>query len=158
MAKTNKVQEDDLDTTNSSMDHNILELEMNLEDYEDFEVLPKGSYPATIILAEERISDKGNEFFYVQFQIHPDDYPADYAVENNPEGTTLTYARVQKPKASNRRSITGFKNFMRAIGINLKQSSFNIGEWEGKKAKLTLSVGEFNGQPSNQIASVEALD
>lgn len=139
-------------------DHSILDLDMNLDQYEDFEALPAGSYPATITQAELRISDKGNEFFYVVFTVHPDDYPADYAVENAPEGTKLTYARMQKPDSKNRRSITAVKKFMNNLGMSLATSTINPGEWEGKKAKLTLKRGEFNGSPTNEIVAIEALD
>ena len=158
MATKNKAMIDDDQEVKSGTKGSILELEQNLDDYDDFEVLPKGAYPATIILSEERISDKGNEYYYIQFQILRADYSADYAVENAPEGTNLTYARIQKPTPKNRRSITAFKNFMRAIGVSLNTSTFNPGDWEGKKAKLTISEGEWQGQPNNQIVSVEALD
>lgn len=136
----------------------ILELDMNLEDFEDFEPLPDGAYPGTVTLAEARVSDKGNEYYYITFQVHPDDFPADYAVENAPEGLNLVYARVQKPDPKNRRSITGVKNLFRALGIPLKTSVINPGEWEGKKAKLVLGRQDWNGQEINTIKAVEALD
>lgn len=144
--------------SNNMSDESIIELDMNLEDYEDFEPLPNGAYPATVTLAEMRTSDKGNDYYYMTFQVHPDDFPADYAVENAPEGLNLVYARVQKPDAKNRRSTTNAKNLMRALGINLKTSVINPGEWEGKKAKLVLKKDKFNGQDTNQIVSIEALD
>lgn len=136
----------------------ILELDMNLEDYEDFEPLPKGEYPGTVTTAEARVSDKGNEYYYLVFQIHPDDYPVDYAVENAPEGLNLTFARVQKPTAANRRSITGVKNLLRALGESLKTNTINPGAWEGKKAKLVVGLQEWQGELRNQIDRVEALD
>lgn len=136
----------------------IVELDLNLDDYDDFEPLPGGAYPATVTLSEMRTSDKGNDYYYMTFQIHPDDYPADYAVENAPEGTNLTYARVQKPDPRNRRSITNVKNLMRALGVPLKTSVINPGEWEGRKAKLVIKKDNFNGMPNNSIVSVESID
>lgn len=136
----------------------ILELDMNLEDYEDFEPLPDAAYPGTITGAEMRTSDKNNDYYYVTFQVHPDDYPADYSIDNAPEGINLVYARVQKPDARNRRSITGVKNFLRAIGIPLKTSTINPGDWEGRKAKLILGHQDWNGQDINTIKAVEAID
>lgn len=144
-------------TTHMS-EESIVELDLNLEDYDDFEPLPAGAYPATVTLSEMRTSDKGNDYYYITFQVHPDDYPADYAMENAPEGTNLTYARVQKPDPRNRRSITNVKNLMRALGVNIKTSVINPGEWEGKKAKLVIKKDNFNGMPNNSIVSVEALD
>jgi hypothetical protein len=98
----------------------ILELDMNLEDYADYEPLPPGNYPAEIRSAEMRISDKGNEYYYVGLVIHPDDFPADYDVANAPEGANLVHARLQKPTADNRRSITAIKNWYKALNLKTK--------------------------------------
>lgn len=137
---------------------NILELDMNLEAFEDFEPLPSGEYPAELRSAELRISDKGNEYYYLVFNIHPDDFPADYAVENAPEGMNLVYARIQKPDPKNRRSITAVKNLYRALGMDLKTSTINPGDWEGRRAKLVVDRSEYQGEIRNGIKSIEALD
>jgi signal recognition particle subunit SEC65 len=137
---------------------NILELDMSLESFEDFEPLPASEYPAEVRSAEKRISDKGNEYYYVVFNIHPDDFPADYAVENAPEGMNLVFARLQVPTAANRRSITAIKNWYRALGLSLSTNVINPGEWEGKRAKLVVDKSEYNGETRNGIKSVEALD
>jgi len=136
----------------------ILELDMNLEDYEDFEPLPDAFYPGTVTLAEMRTSAKGNDYYYVTFQVHPDDFPPDYSIDNAPEGINLVYARVQKPTPRNRRSITGVKNFLRALGMSLKSSVINPGEWEGHRANLLLGHQDWNGIDINTIDGIEALD
>lgn len=136
----------------------ILELDMSLADYEDFEPLPAGPYPATVTLAELRTSDKGNDYYYVTLSVHVDDYPADYAVENAPEGTNYVYARLQKPDSKNRRSITAIKNWYRALGLDLKSSVINPGEWEGKKCKILTKPQEWNGAEISSIVGVEAID
>jgi hypothetical protein len=136
----------------------ILELDMDLDQVEDFQPLPDGEYPASVTQAEMRTSDKGNDYYYMIFQIHPNDFPADYAPENAPEGMNLVYARVQRPDPKNRRSITGVKNLMRALGISLKTSTINPGDWEGKKAKLRVKKQEWNGEVINSIVAVESLD
>lgn len=141
-----------------SNNENILELDMDLESFEDFEPLPAGEFPAEVRSAELKVSDKGNEYYYIVFNIHPDDFPADYAVENAPEGMNLVFARVQKPDPKNRRSITAVKNLYRALGMDLKTSRINPGDWEGKRAKLVVDRSEFNGETRNGIKSVEALD
>lgn len=141
-----------------SDNENILDLDMNLEDFDDFEPLPAGPYPATVTEAQLKMSDKGNEYYYVVFQVHPDDYPADYAVENAPEGTNLVYARVQKPTAKDRRSITAVKKLYRALGLSLKTATVNPGDWEGKKAKVVVKNSKWNGEPRAEIESVETID
>jgi len=143
---------------NVSNNENILELDMDLEEFDDFEPLPAGEYPAEVRSAEKRISDKGNEYYYMVLNIHPDDFPADYAIENAPEGMNLIYARLQVPTAANRRSITAVKKFYRAIGLTLKTSIINPGEWEGKKTKVLLGRSEYNGEDRNDVKGLEALD
>jgi hypothetical protein len=161
MAKQAKrIEEEDMKESSGKGGNSstILELDMNLEDMEDFELLPDGNYPAEISQAEMRTSPKGNDYYYIIFNIHPDDFPPDYAVENAPEGIKLVYARIQKPDAGNRRSITAVKNFMRALGMSLKTSTINPGDWEGKKASLKVGHQEWNGDEINTIMGVEALD
>lgn len=138
-------------------ENSIIELEQNLEDFEDFEPLPAGTYEGVVTSAEMKISDKGNEYYYVVWNIHPDAFPADYAVDNAPDGLSLLYARLQKPDVNNRRSITSVKNFYRSLGMKLKTSVINPGEWEGKKAALVVGIEPFNGEPRNVIKSIEAL-
>lgn len=153
-----KEPESKKETKTMSNDSTILELDMNLADYDDFEPLPNGGYPGQITKAEMRTSDKGNDYYYITFNIHPDDFPADYSVENAPDGMNLVYARIQKPDPRNRRSITAVKSFMRALGIDLKTSVINPGDWEGRKAKLIIKKETYNEQPINSIVSIEALD
>ena len=136
----------------------IIDLDMNLDEYEDFEPLPSSAYPGTCIQSEMRTSDKGNDFYYLVFQIDPADYPVDYAPENAPEGMRLTWARTQKPTAANRRSVTGVKRLLKALGMPMNVARINPGEWEGKKAKLIVGQGEWLGDPNNQIERLEALD
>lgn len=144
--------------TKSSSDGSIVELDMNLDEYDDYEPLPPGGYPFTVTLAETRTSEKGNDFYYCTLQIHPDDYPADYDVANAPEGANITYARMQKPDPKNRRSITAVKNWFKALGMSTKTSKINPAEWEGKQGKVILKYGKFNNQPTNEIVAIEALD
>lgn len=145
-------------TKSSSGDSSIVELDMNLDEYEDFEPLPAGGYPFTVTKAEMRTSDKGNDFYYTTLQIHPDDYPPDYDPSNAPDGLNLVHARMQKPDPKNRRSITAVRNFMGAIGLSTKTPRINPAEWEGKKGKVVIKIGKYNGEPINEIVAIEGLD
>lgn len=139
-------------------EHNILELDMNLEDFEDFEPLPPGNYPAEVRSAEMRISEKGNEYYYCTIIINPNDFPADYDVANAPDGLILVYARMQKPDANNRRSITQIKNWYRALGLKMKTNIIDPETWVGHKLMVNLGLSEFQGEVRNDIRSVEKLD
>jgi len=153
-----KDEDDDKEVKSSANNGSIVELDMNLDDYEDFQPLPGGAYPFTVTKSEMRTSDKGNDYYYVGLTIHPDDFPPDYDVANAPEGLNLVYARMQKPDPKNRRSITAVKNWLRAIGMSLKTPRVDPAEWEGKIGKVILKVGKFNNDPINEIVGVEAKD
>lgn len=142
----------------SSENINIIELEQNLEDYDDFEPLPARDYEAEIRKAESRISDKGNEYYYVTWNIHPDAFPADYDVANAPEGLNLIYARLMAINPQDRRSVTAMKKFYKAIGMSLKTAVIDPSTWEGKKAKLVVGRSEYNGELRNEIKAIEAID
>lgn len=136
----------------------ILELDFNLADAEDFENLPNGEYPAHIKSAELRVSDKGNEYYYVTVTIDPKDYPADYDVANNPEGTNLIYARLMKPTADNRRSITSMKKWYKALGLDANVNIIDPATWVDRECKVVLGTGSYQGEARNEIKAIEALD
>lgn len=139
-------------------DESIIELDQNLDAYDDFELLPKGAYPMECVLAEKRVSDSGNEYYYTNWVISPDDYPDDYDKDNAPEGTTLNYSRVQAPKPNDRRSITNVKKLMRAMGLDLKTKVIDPEAWIGKRAKGIVGVQTFNGERRNGLERIESLE
>jgi len=137
----------------------IISLDQNLDAFEDFENLPKGKYPAECIQAEVRTSDAGNDFIYTNWRIETADYPADYDVENAPEGTTLNYSRVQVPQGGNRRAITALKKLRSACGLPTSVKEFDVSEFVGCKATLICALGApFNGERRLQIQSIESID
>ena len=138
--------------------NDITELDRNLEDFEDFVPLPAGNYKAVIAEVEKRLSEKGNEFYYIVLEIPTEEYPADYDVENNPEGTKMVYSRIQALDASNRRSITAMKKFYRALGLPLTTATIDHNEWEGKEVKLNLKMGTWQGEKRPEIEAIESLD
>lgn len=136
----------------------IVDLDMNLDAIDDYEILPKSTYPAECVLAEIRTSDRGNEYYYTNWKIDVSDYPPDYDPENAPEGTTLNYSRVQVPNTGDRRSITNVKKLMRAMGLSLATKKIDCSEWVGQKANLVVGTQKFNGELRNTIVSIESLD
>lgn len=139
-------------------ENTIITLDMNLEDYADFEPLPKGPYVGECILAEVRVSANGNSYFYTNWKITPDQFPVDYDIANAPEGLQLNYSRVQVPTPDDRRSITQVKHFMAALGTKLKTKVIDPSSWVGKKAKLILGQEMYNGENRNSITGVESLE
>lgn len=166
MAKKAKTTEDVVETTtkpqqerNRTMaDINVMELDQNLEDFEDFEPLPAGGYEGEIRKAELKLADSGTEYYKIQYRIDPDNFPADYDRENAPDGMNLIYGRLFKIDPNDRRSVTAMKKFYKAHGMSLKSSKIDPGTWEGAKTKLVIGVSEWNGEMRNEIKGLEALD
>lgn len=142
----------------SEYETSIIELGIDLDDCEDFQALPDGPYTATLVGAELRTGPKGGQYYYTMWLVPTDQYPVDYDVANNPEGTLIQYSRLSYPSSDNRRSITGIKKFYRALGMKLKTSVIDTSKWEGKKAKLILKEDEYNGSPTNTIVAIEHVD
>lgn len=142
----------------SEQNGTIIDLDMNLADFEDFEPLPKGEYPGECTVAEVRTSDKGNQYFYTMWKIDPSDYPADYDVANNPDGTILNYSRLSVPSAANRRAVTAVKKFYAALGLPTKISSIDCSTWVGQKAKLVVGAEPYNGEVRNSVSAIENLE
>lgn len=138
--------------------NDITELDRNLEEFEDFEPLPAGNYKAIIAEVEKKMSDKGNEYYYITLEIPTDEYPADYDVENNPEGTKLVYSRLQALDTSNRRSVTAMKKFFRALGLPLATTTIDHNTWEGMPVKLNLKMGVWQGEKRPEIEAIETVD
>lgn len=145
-------------TNMSEQNGTIIDLDMNLADFEDFEPLPKGEYPAECTVAEVRTSDKGNQYFYTMWKIDPSDYPADYDVANNAEGTVLNYSRLSVPSANNRRAVTAVKKFYAALGLPTKISQIDCSTWVGQKAKIVVGAELYNGENRNSISAIENLE
>lgn len=136
----------------------MLELDMNLADFEDFENLPKGEYPAFIKSAELRVSDKGSEYYYQVLTIDPKDFPVDYDVANAPEGLNLIYGRLFKPDPKNRRSMTAMKKWYKTLGLTLDTPIVDPAQWVDKRVKVVIGTGSWQGEERNEIKSIEALD
>jgi hypothetical protein len=139
-------------------ENTIIDLDMNLEDYEDYEILPDGPLPGECTVAEVRTSDKGNSYFYTMWKIDPKDFPIDYDKSNNPNGAILNYSRVQVPTPGDRRSITALKKFMSAMGLDLKTNTIDCSQWVGRTAMINIGHENYNGEERNSIKSIENED
>lgn len=142
----------------SASDINVMELDTNLEDFEDFEPLPAGGYEGEIRKAELKLADSGTEYYKITYRIDPDAFPADYDRENAPEGMQLIYGRLFKVNPHDRRSVTAMKKFYKAHGMSLKSSVIDPAKWEGQKCKLIVGVSEWNGEMRNEIKALEGQD
>lgn len=155
MARTAKkpelIQEEENVDFNDNLD--ILELDQNLEDIEEPDLLPQGWYVGEIQGVEIKENQKGTGRYYaIQFTIPTDNFPANYDVENWPEGCQLYYNLVRVPRAGDRRSYTGVKKLMQSLGLPLSTNRIEPSTWVGRQAKLKVIHSEFQGITREQIA------
>lgn len=139
-----EVYEDNLD---------ILELDQNLDDIEEPDLLPQGWYVGEVQGVEIRDNQKGTGKYYaIQFTIPTDNFPANYDVENWPEGCQLYYNLVRVPRAGDRRSYTSVKKLMQSLGLSLSTNRIEPNTWIGRPAKLKVIHNEYQGITRESIA------
>lgn len=134
-----------------------------LADYDDYEPLPAGTYPAVVDSAEERTGRGGGQYFHVTLLIDPKDFPPDYDEENNPEGAKLVFASLRPidPVSPDRRAITALKKFLRIIGIDPKTvaiDNIDPAAWIGRELRASVVVQEYNGQLTNSVDAIKEKD
>ena len=131
----------------------IVEFSNNIADQEAPEPLPAGTYPAQIVGAEVKVSNAGNKYAAVNFRIDVNDYPADFGVENAPDGVNIIYRRAGMEDTPGSRF--GLKRFCTAIGAEMS-SRINVEEWVGLEASVEVENDEWEGVERANIVKVEA--
>jgi hypothetical protein len=115
--------------------------------------LPVGPYPAEIIGAQRRTSaTSGNEYASILMRINAQSYPADY-VDGDPDGTTLTYNRLQMedtPVSRHR-----WRVFMERVGGPLGRS-IDLNALVGLTCTVEITHQEYEGEMRAQIARILA--
>lgn len=145
--------EDDQASTVDDAPESILSYAEDINDAEAPEPLPEGDYPATIEKVERKTStNTGNDYISVTFSISTDDYPADYDVNNAPEGKKISYNRLSPD--DNIAARHRMKKFISAIGAEGGRD-INLNDWVGLSAKLTLQHREYEGEQREDIKAVK---
>ncbi len=137
---------------------NIISLNQDIDQMEEFEPLPVGAYNAKVVDVELRTSEKmPNGYIYMQLRVSPEEYPADYDEGNAPEGLLLVYARVAIPSPENRRSVKPFKDLLLALGIDPKGTEIDMESWIDRDVQVLLSRSEYQGSFINNIDKISAV-
>lgn len=131
----------------------ILELDQNLEDYEEPELLPPGYYTGEIQSVEIRQNQAGTgRYFAIKFIVPPEKFPASYDVDNWPEGCPLFYNLVRVPRPGDRRALSNLRKFMQKLGLSISTNRVDPNEWIGQTAKLKVVHSEYQGVTRENIA------
>jgi len=121
----------------------VIDFSDNIEDAEAPLPLPPGNYDAIIKGAEAKVSGNDKRYAAIQFYISPDSYPADYPIEEAPDGLTITYRRLslENTKASR----FHLKRFMQNIGAPPAGKSVDLSQWTNLNAKVSVKHEEYEG-------------
>lgn len=133
----------------------VIELEENLGDAEKPPEIPGGLYSAEVQDVQTPTSGKGNQYFAVTFVIASDDLPADVR-EDYPDGAKLFWNRVIVPKGRDRRALFNLRKFVESLGLDSNTTSIDPNEWMGRKARIRVVHGTYQGETRAEIKSVEA--
>lgn len=134
----------------------IVEYSEDVSEAEAPEVLPSGTYEAEIRGVTAKIgTSSGKKYAAVDFYIPVDQFPADYPVENNPDGLTVTYRMVSLE--DNPRARYRMRKFCEAIGAKPGRQ-IDLNEWVGLTCRVDVSKEQFEGMDREIIAKVKSLD
>lgn len=151
MAKA-KAKNEDFDEVPLDDTMDVIELDENLDETPEPDLLPAGFYPAEVVSVERRTNQKGTgDYFSVRFVISPDNYPADYDVDNYPEGCSLYYNLLRVPGAGDRRAKLNIKRFMETLGLPTDVNKIDPSQWIGRPAKLKVEHNTYEGVTREQI-------
>lgn len=147
MAKRPEIN--DTDTENTG----ILSYSEDITTAEKPAPLPEGEYIGTIEKAELKTSAaKGTKYVAVSFKVPVESYPADYDVNNAPNGTTLTFMIMAADLPRNRHAM---RKFCEAVGAPTG-TEIRYGEWQGLSGRLTIAHETYEGEINARIKKVEA--
>lgn len=131
----------------------IVEFSEDISQAEAPEPLPPGEYAATIRGVEVKTSQRGTRYAAVTFMVSPDEFPADYPMENAPDGKVLVYRRCSMEDNPQARYM--LRNFIEAIGATAAKR-IDVNEWVGLDAVIQVENEEYEGVMREQIARVTA--
>lgn len=133
----------------------IIVYSVDISDAEPPEPLPVSTYPASIRSAVRKTSARGTEYAEVGFYIEPDNFPADYPLENAPDGKTLYYRRLSLE--DNAQARFRVRKFCEAIGAP-RGKRIDLNDWIGRDANVAISHDTYEGVTKEQIDKVIQAD
>ena len=132
----------------------IIEYSEDISDAEQPEPLPMQDYPVTIRSVEAKESiNTGNKYAAISCFISPDDFPADFPIENAPDGKTIIFRRISLEDSPQARF--SMRRFCEAIGAPMS-TRIDINDWVGMEATAVVIVEDYEGLAREQIVRLEA--
>ena len=135
-------------------EESILTFSEDISTAEAPDPLPMGTYPASIHSIEVKTSaNSGNRYLDAVLRVQPDDFPADFNVENAPDGVLIHYRYVvveDTPRARH-----NIRLFCEACGVAASKQ-INVNEFLGAEVQIEIVHGEYNGIVREEIRTVSA--
>lgn len=131
----------------------IVEFSEDISEAAEPEPLPVGEYPATIRQAEIKVSQRGTKYAAVTFVVAPEEYPADFPLENAPDGKVIVFRRCSMEDNPQARFM--LRNFCEAIGATASKK-IDVNDWVGLDAAVEIDHDEYEGVTREQIKRVIA--
>ena len=103
------------------------------------------------------ISSKGNPYYSIKFVIPQDEIPADIQ-EDFEDGAVLYWNRQLVPSAKDRRALVNARKLIEALGLDSNVTTINPNEWMGRRARLQVTMGRWQGEDRAEIKSIEAAE
>ena len=128
----------------------IIEYSGDLSQQEAAKPLPSKEYTGVVSKAEQKLSGSGNLGVQMTIHIDPDQYPADYPVEENPDGVDLTYwvGVEDTPRGRYR-----MRKVCEAFGV-VPTKHVDVTEFIGRETTVTVGIQNFEGEDRNNVKKV----
>lgn len=134
-------------------DMTIFEFSEDIADAPEPEPLPEGSYVASIEEAVGKTSpNTGKRYGAITFMIPTDQFPADYPIENAPNGKMITFRRV--PLEDDVPSRFRLRRFCEAVGAPMAKQ-IDMRDFVGLTATVHIKHSEWEGVMREEIDRVE---
>lgn len=132
----------------------IIEYTDDIDDAEMPLPLPEGTYEAEIRNVEAKYSSNNKKYAAIGFYISTDAFPADYPLEEAPDGLTLIYRKLSLE--NNKMSRFNLKRFIQNVGAPPVGRSLDLTQWVGLKAKIVVKHDTWEGTTRPTVDKVLA--
>ena len=129
----------------------IVEFSEDIAEAEQPEPLPIGEYPADIRGAEVKISQRGTKYAAVTFVIKPEEYPADFPIDNAPDGKQIIYRRCSME--DNPQARFQLRMFCESVGATASKK-IDVTDWIGLNATVEIAHSDFEGITREEIKRI----
>ncbi len=135
-------------------EESILSFSEDIATAEAPDPLPRGPYPASVHSVEVKTSaSSGNRYLNMVMRVAPEDFPADYPLENAPDGALIPYRRVVVEDTPRHRH--NVRRLCEACGVAASKE-IPVNDFLGTQVMIKVEHDEYNGVVREDIVAVEA--